>query len=86
MDELHEEEDHEEDHEEKRIITPNRITLGGKLLAIILITLAILLRLFTSLEFVMGDIVWASVALANIGLLIDGSHFVGNLGKAFGRH
>lgn len=68
--------------EKEPLITPNRMSIGGKITAMILILTAAILHIFTNLTFNMGDIINVAITLSVIGLPVDASKIIENVGKA----
>lgn len=77
---------HEQDKPKKWLLTPNQISMGGKLLGIILAIGAGTLSIFTSLEIDLDAINKTAWTLAFLGAPVDASIIFGNLGNAFRKH
>ena len=90
--EEHEEHTHAEEHSEahdkpkKWLITPNQMSIGGKVLGIILAFGAGVLAIFTEFNIDLDAINKTSWTLAFLGAPVDASYIFSNLGTAFKRH
>ncbi|NIZ41422.1 hypothetical protein PVA45_07875 (plasmid) [Entomospira entomophila] len=67
-------------------LTPNRLSLGGKFLAILLVTLGMILSLFGWEHINMDTLKAGAWTLALVGAPIDASHIVGNLVAPWSKH
>lgn len=73
-------------HEEKKWrITPNQMSIGGKILGIVLAFGGGILAIFTEFTIDLDAINKTAWTLAFLGAPVDASHVLSNLGQAFRR-
>ncbi|NIZ41550.1 hypothetical protein PVA45_08255 (plasmid) [Entomospira entomophila] len=79
--------DNELNHQEEKEpwLSPNRISMGGKFVGMVMILGGYFLHIFTSLEFSMTDIMWSAVTMASLGAPVDFSYIINNFGQHFGK-